>query len=37
MENGNLIIEARRDNWNGHEYTSAVVFPWEAGIPVRDF
>lgn len=23
VENGNLIIEARRDNWNGHEYTSA--------------
>jgi beta-glucanase (GH16 family) len=23
VENGSLIIEARRDNWNGHEYTSA--------------
>lgn len=23
VENGNLIIEARRDNWEGHEYTSA--------------
>lgn len=26
MENGNLIIEARRDNWNGNEYTSASLF-----------
>ena len=23
VENGSLIIEARRDNWRGHEYTSA--------------
>ena len=23
VENGSLIIEARRDNWEGHEYTSA--------------
>lgn len=23
VENGDLIIEARRDNWEGHEYTSA--------------
>ena len=23
VENGNLVIEARRENWNGHEYTSA--------------
>ena len=23
VENGRLIIEARRDNWDGHEYTSA--------------
>ena len=23
VENGSLIIEARRDNWDGHEYTSA--------------
>ena len=23
VENGHLIIEARRDRWNGHEYTSA--------------
>lgn len=23
VEDGHLIIEARRDNWNGHEYTSA--------------
>ncbi len=26
MENGNLIIEARRDNWNGNEYTSASLY-----------
>jgi beta-glucanase (GH16 family) len=25
VENGSLIIEARRDNWRGHEYTSARV------------
>lgn len=25
MEEGNLIIEARRDNWNGHEYTAASL------------
>src|SRR5262245_15191509 len=23
VENGSLIIEARRDSWEGHEYTSA--------------
>ncbi|HET6568203.1 MAG TPA: glycoside hydrolase family 16 protein [Rhodothermales bacterium] len=23
VEDGHLVIEARRDNWNGHEYTSA--------------
>lgn len=23
VQDGHLIIEARRDNWNGHEYTSA--------------
>jgi hypothetical protein len=23
VENGSLIIEARRDHWRGHEYTSA--------------
>ena len=23
VENGSLVIEARRDNWNGHEFTSA--------------
>jgi len=23
VENGSLVIEARRDNWRGHEYTSA--------------
>jgi beta-glucanase (GH16 family) len=23
VENGNLVIEARQDNWDGHEYTSA--------------
>ncbi len=23
IDNGNLLIEALRDNWNGHEYTSA--------------
>ena len=23
VENGSLVIEARRDNWQGHEYTSA--------------
>ncbi len=26
MEDGNLIIEARRDNWNGNEYTSASLY-----------
>lgn len=25
VENGNLIIEARKDNWNGNEYTSASI------------
>lgn len=25
VENGNLVIEARRDNWEGNEYTSASV------------
>lgn len=25
VENGNLIIEARRDNWEDHEYTSASL------------
>jgi beta-glucanase (GH16 family) len=25
VENGNLIIEARKDNWNGHEITSASI------------
>ena len=25
VENGNLIIEARKDNWNGHEITSASL------------
>jgi len=25
IENGNLIIEARHDNWNGHAYTSASL------------
>lgn len=25
VENGNLIIEARRDNWEGHEITSASL------------
>ncbi len=23
IDSGNLLIQARRDNWNGHEYTSA--------------
>ncbi|HEX2957780.1 MAG TPA: glycoside hydrolase family 16 protein [Chitinispirillaceae bacterium] len=26
QEEGNLIIEARRDNWEGHEYTAASLF-----------
>ncbi|NLG19386.1 MAG: family 16 glycosylhydrolase [Fibrobacter sp.] len=26
MEGGNLIIEARKDNWNGNQYTSASLF-----------
>jgi beta-glucanase (GH16 family) len=25
VENGNLIIEAKKDNWNGHEITSASL------------
>jgi len=25
VENGNLVIEARRDSWEGHKYTSARV------------
>ncbi len=25
VENGTMIIEARRDNWNGHEYTAASL------------
>lgn len=25
VENGNLVIEARKDNWNGHEITSASL------------
>jgi beta-glucanase (GH16 family) len=25
IETGNLVIEARRDNWNGHAYTSASL------------
>lgn len=26
MEDGFLVIEARRDNWNGHEYTSSSLY-----------
>jgi len=26
MEDGFLVIEARRDNWNSHEYTSASLY-----------
>jgi len=29
VENGNLILEARKDNWEGHEYTSASLSTWE--------
>ena len=25
VENGNLVIEARKDNWNGHKITSASI------------
>jgi beta-glucanase (GH16 family) len=25
IDNGNLLIQAQRDNWNGHEYTSASL------------
>ena len=28
VENGNLIIEARKDNWNGNEITSASLHTW---------
>lgn len=28
VENGRLILEARRDGWQGHEYTSASLVSW---------
>lgn len=28
VENGNLVIEARKDNWNGNEITSASLHTW---------
>lgn len=28
VEDGRLIIEAREDNWNGHQYTSASLASW---------
>lgn len=31
VENGNLIIEARRDNYNGHQYSSARLVTREKG------
>lgn len=29
VENGNLVIEARKDNWNGHKITAASVNTYE--------
>ena len=31
VENGSLIVEARRDNWQGHEYTSARLISKRKG------